>query len=51
MAQSGGKPLRQTTLMLFALPEYAVYLGSIPVLLYLPLVYSKDLGLDLAEVG
>ena len=37
--------------MLFALPEYAVYLGSIPVGLYLPFVYSKDFGLDLAEVG
>mgnify|MGYP001163617548 FL=1 len=38
-------------LMLFGLPEYAVYLGSIPVILYLPFVYSKDFGLDLAEVG
>ena len=37
--------------MLFALPEYAVYLGSIPVGLYLPLVYTKDFGLDLVEVG
>ncbi|MGV0036044.1 MAG: MFS transporter [Candidatus Azotimanducaceae bacterium WSBS_2022_MAG_OTU7] len=37
--------------MLFALPEYAVYLGSIPVGLYLPLVYSKDFGLSLTEVG
>jgi Na+/melibiose symporter-like transporter len=45
------KPLKQSTLMLFALPEYAVYLASIPVGLYLPFVYSKDLGLDLAEVG
>ena len=51
MAQPGSKPLRQSTLMLFGLPEYAAYLGSIPVLLYLPLVYSKDFGLDLAEVG
>ncbi len=44
-------PLKQSTLMLFALPEYAVYLASIPVLLYLPLVYSKDFGLSLTEVG
>ncbi len=44
-------PLRRSTLMLFALPEYAVYLGSIPVGLYLPLVYSKDFGLSLTEVG
>jgi hypothetical protein len=32
MADAGGKkPLKQSTLMLFGLPEYAVYLGSIPV--------------------
>lgn len=53
MAHTKGeqKPLKQSTLMLFGLPEYAVYLGSIPVLLYLPFVYSKDFGLELAEVG
>ena len=34
-----------------ALPEYAVYLASIPVGLYLPFVYSRDLGLSLTEVG
>jgi GPH family glycoside/pentoside/hexuronide:cation symporter len=45
------RPLGRSTLMLFALPEYAVYLGSIPVGLYLPLVYSKDFGLSLTEVG
>ena len=33
------------------MPEYAVYLASIPVGLYLPLVYSKDLGLSLTEIG
>ena len=33
------------------MPEYAVYLASIPVSLYLPLVYSKDLGLSLTEIG
>ncbi|MBT4492400.1 MAG: MFS transporter [Gammaproteobacteria bacterium] len=44
-------PLKQRTLMLFALPEYAVYLASIPIGLYLPLVYSKDLGLSLTEIG
>ncbi len=43
--------LTSRKLMLFGLPEYAVYLGSIPVILYLPFVYSKDFGLDLAEVG
>jgi Na+/melibiose symporter-like transporter len=39
------------TLIRFGLPDYAVYLASIPVGLYLPFVYSKDLGLDLADVG
>lgn len=51
MSEPVRKPLRHSTLMLFGLPEYAVYLGSIPVGLYLPFVYSKDLGLNLAEVG
>ncbi len=37
--------------MLFALPEYAVYLASIPVGLYLPFVYSRDFGLELTQVG
>ena len=44
-------PIRRRKLMLFALPEYAVYLGSIPVALYLPFVYAKDFGLELGEVG
>ena len=43
--------LRRRTLMIFGLPEYAVYLASIPVNLYLPFVYSKDFGLDLADIG
>ena len=37
--------------MLYGLPEYACYLGIIPIALYLPFVYSKDLGLELADVG
>jgi len=37
--------------MLFGMPEYAVYLASIPVVLYLPFVYSKDFGLSLTDVG
>lgn len=49
--QEEKKPLKHRTLMLFALPEYAVYLASIPVGLYLPFVYSKDFGLSLTEVG
>ncbi len=44
-------PLKRSTLVQFGLPEYAVYLASIPVLLYLPFVYSKDFGLSLSDVG
>ena len=49
----GGKtePLKRKTLMLFALPEYAVYLASIPIGLYIPFVYTKDFGLELTQVG
>lgn len=43
--------LRRSTLVLYGLPEYAVYLASIPVILYLPFVYSKDFGLSLGDVG
>ena len=49
--QTVGQRLKHRTLMLFGLPEYAVYLGSIPVILYIPFVYSKDFGLELAQVG
>jgi len=38
-------------MLLYALPEYAVYLASIPVVLYLPFVYSRNVGLDLGDVG
>lgn len=51
MNESRSQPLKNRTLILFGLPEYAVYLASIPVGLYLPFVYSKDLGLSLTEVG
>ena len=37
--------------MLFGLPDFAVYMAVIPVGLYLPFVYAKDLGLELADVG
>ena len=43
--------LSRSRLIYFGLPDYAVYLAAIPVSLYLPLVYSRDLGLDLADVG
>ena len=49
--KSVSERLKHRTLVKFGLPEYAVYLGSIPVILYLPFVYSKDFGLDLAQVG
>jgi len=44
-------PLRRSTLVYFGLPDYAVYLAAVPVSLYLPFVYSRNLGLDLADVG
>lgn len=34
-------------LVLFGLPEFAVYLAVIPMSLYLPFFYSRDLGLDI----
>ena len=43
--------LKRSTLVYFGLPDYAVYLAAIPVSLYLPFVYSRDLGLDLADIG
>ena len=43
--------LSKRKLIFFGLPEYAVYLASIPVVLYLPFVYSKDFGLSLTDVG
>jgi len=37
--------------MLFGLPEFAVYLGVIPMSLYLPFFYSRDLGLSITDIG
>jgi len=45
------RSLSRSTLILFGLPEYAMFLASIPVSLYLPFVYTKDLGLELTDVG
>ncbi len=36
---------------LFGLPEFATYLAVIPISLYLPFFYSRDLGLSLTAVG
>lgn len=44
-------PLRRTQLMLFGLPEFATYLAVIPISLYLPFFYSRDLGLSITDVG
>ncbi len=43
--------LKKSTLLYFGLPDYAVYLAAIPVSLYLPFVYSRDLGLELTDIG
>lgn len=43
--------LPRSRLIYFGLPDYGVYLAAIPVSLYLPLVYSKDLGLSLTDIG
>jgi glycoside/pentoside/hexuronide:cation symporter, GPH family len=45
------RPLKRSQLVLFGLPEFAVYLAVIPVSLYLPLFYSRDLGLDITVIG
>ncbi len=47
----GSKPLSRAQLVLFGLPEFAVYLAVIPMSLYLPLFYSRDLGLSLTDIG
>lgn len=51
MKKQSDARLRRSTLVLYGLPEYAVYLASIPVVLYLPFVYAKDFGLSLTDVG
>lgn len=43
--------MKTSTLLYFGLPDYAVYLAAIPVSLYIPLVYSRNLGLDLTDIG
>lgn len=43
--------LSRAQLVLFGLPEFAVYLAVIPVSLYLPFFYSRDLGLDITDIG
>jgi Na+/melibiose symporter-like transporter len=43
--------LKPSQLALFGLPEFAVYLAVIPMSLYLPFFYSRDLGLSLTDIG
>jgi len=50
-AGTAARPLRRTQLALFGLPEFAVYLAVIPMSLYLPFFYSRDLGLDITTIG
>ena len=45
------KPLRRMELAIFGLPDFAIYLAIIPMSIYIPFVYSRDLGLGLADVG
>ncbi|MEO2181795.1 MAG: MFS transporter, partial [bacterium] len=46
-----GKSLRKSQLVLLGLPEFAMYLAVIPVALYIPFFYSRDLGLSITEIG
>ena len=43
--------LTRKKLMAFGLPEFAIYLSSIPISLYIPYVYSTHFGLELAHIG
>lgn len=50
-SQMTSKPLSRSRLIFFGLPDYAVYLAAVPMSLYLPFVYSRDLGLELTDIG
>ena len=43
--------LTRKRLISFGLPEYSIYLCSIPITLYIPYVYSTHFGLELAHIG
>ena len=43
--------LSRKKLMAFGCPEFAIYLSSIPITLFIPYVYSTDFGLQLAHIG
>lgn len=48
---SSAKKIPRSKLVAFGIPEYAIYLSSIPITLYIPYVYSADFGLELAHIG
>ena len=50
---SAAEPVKLTKkkLIAFGLPEYAIYLSSIPITLFIPYVYSTNFGLELAHIG
>ncbi len=48
---ASARPLSRSQMALFGLPEFAVYLAVIPVSLYLPFFYSRDLGLSITDIG
>ena len=49
--RSSAKKIPRSKLVAFGIPEYAIYLSSIPITLYIPYVYSADFGLELAHIG
>lgn len=51
MTETSTKRLTRRRLIYFGLPDYAVYLAAVPMSLYLPFVYSRDLGLSLTDIG
>ena len=51
MSSSETDALPRKKLIAFGLPEYAIYLSSIPITLYIPYVYSTHFGLELAHIG
>ena len=48
---SSARKIPRSKLVAFGIPEYAIYLSSIPITLYIPYVYSADFGLELAHIG
>ena len=51
MSSNPNNELTRKKLIAFGLPEFAIYLSSIPITLYIPYVYSTHFGLELAHIG